>query len=67
MDILSAQPVEDATERQQKENARLAQENAKLAQERDSPGLLMDGLPDNRSIKDRQLLRTLIDNLPDYV
>jgi len=67
MDILSAQPVEDATEHLQKENARLVQENAKLAQERDSPGLLMDGLPDNRFIKDRQLLRTLIDNLPDYV
>ncbi len=36
------------------ENARLAQENARLVQERDMMRTLIDGLPDNIFVKDRQ-------------
>ena len=54
MEVLNGQPLADANGHIEKENARLVEENAKLAQERDSLRKLIDGLPDNMFIKDRQ-------------
>src|ERR1700690_1234482 len=44
------------------ENVKLAQENAQLMQERDLLRTLIDSLPDNMFVKDRQC-RFLINNL----
>ena len=75
-DVLDGQPITDTTRRLGEENARLVEENAKLARERDSLRMLIDGLPDNMFIKDRQSrilvsnqahVRTLGANHPDEV